>query len=139
MRNKEKLHLYCILSTCVLMLIVSREREKIQPLTTCFTTRYQTTCFTTRYQTTCFTTRYQHDRSLSTTRAEGVVIKLDAGTLAVVHVIGYFDNVDYFNVTSDRICSDSSSRRKVPRPCRTILRDRLRIRSLNKAARYEFF
>ena len=73
-----------------------REREKIQPLTT------------------CFTTRYQHDRSSSTTRAEGVVIKLDAGNLVVVHAIGYFDDVDYFNVASDRICSDSSSRRQVP-------------------------
>ena len=87
----------------------------------------------------CFTTRYQHDRSSSTTRAEGVVIKLDAGNLAIVHAIGYFDDVDYINVTSDRICSDSSSRKQVPRPCRTVLRDRLRIRSLNKAARYEFF
>jgi len=86
-----------------------------------------------------FYNRYQHDRASSTTRAEGVVIKLNAGGLAVVHVIGYFDDVDYFNVTSDRICSDSSSRRQVPRPCRTVLRDRLRIRSLNKAARYEFF
>jgi len=100
---------------------VRREREKIQLLTT------------------CFTTRYQHDRSSSTTRAEGVVIKLDAGNLAVVHAIGYFDDVDYFNVASDRICSDSSSRRQVPRPCRTVLRDRLRIRSLNKAARYKIF
>ena len=60
--------------------------------------------------TTCFITRYQHDRSSSTTRAKRVVIKLNAGSLAVVHVIGYFDDANYFNVTSDRICSDSSSR-----------------------------
>nr|CAB3500847.1 unnamed protein product [Digitaria exilis] len=50
-------------------------------------------------------------RPLFVDYARGVVIKLDAGDLAVVLADDYFDDVDYINVASERICIDSPSSR----------------------------
>ena len=45
--------------------------------------------------------------------AGGVAIKTDVGVLATVLADNYFNDVDYINVVSDRICTDSSSSRHV--------------------------
>jgi hypothetical protein len=63
-------------------------------------------------------------------------MKLDASDLDVVHADHYYNDVDYIYVVSDRICTNSSTSRQVPRPCRTV-RDRLRFHYATE--RYDFF
>jgi hypothetical protein len=48
-------------------------------------------------------------RPLFVDYAGGVAIKLDAGDLAIVLAINYFNDVDYIYVVSDRICTNSPS------------------------------
>jgi hypothetical protein len=52
-------------------------------------------------------------RPLFVDYAGGVAIKLDADDLAIVLVVDYFDDIDYFYVVSERICTNSPSSRHV--------------------------